>query len=72
MFQNMQQFIAGQIVVLLIAWALSVVFGLWVKMVNDKVLYVRNLAFALIFGPIYLGAVLSDMDAILWDRRKKN
>lgn len=56
---------------LITIWLLCVPLTLWLKYVNSKVLFVRDLAFALIFGPFALLGQLADLDHVLIDRRGK-
>ncbi len=51
-------------------WVLSVILGLWIKSVNHDVIFVSDVLYASLFGPIYLLAHICDLDVVVWKRRK--
>jgi hypothetical protein len=55
-----------------IVWGFSVIFGSYIKAINDKILYVKDVLFGLMFGPFWMMIQLADLNAVLWKAKEKS
>ncbi len=67
----MTEFIARYAVFFATLWITSIVVGIYVRAINERVVYVRDLIFACIFGPLWMFFQVGHMDAILWKGRDR-
>ena len=67
----MKDFIAEYFKVIACVWAFSILFGCYIKAVNERVLYVKDILFGLFFGPLWMLVNLADLNAVLWKAKEK-
>lgn len=66
----MGEFIARYAVVITLIWLGPLLPSMYLKAINEKVVYVRDMIFAILFGPAYFIACLWDLDAVLWKAKE--
>jgi hypothetical protein len=52
-------------------WIFSVLASMYLVGLNNRIVYVRNLVFAILFGPLNTLYHIGDMDVILWRAKEK-
>lgn len=52
-------------------WLFCIVTGMFVRAINEKIIYTRDLIFALMFGPIWWLFQVGSLDTVLWKQKEK-
>lgn len=66
----MIEFIANYAVLITCLWLVPLLPSMYILAINCRVIYVKDLIFALLFGPLYFLIQVGSLDTILWKAKE--
>jgi len=68
----MKEYIFNNVYYFITSWIVFSTIGLWIKLQTEKYLLVADFIWAIMFGPLYFGSWVFELNAIVIDLRPKD